>query len=85
MTQDQWMQLVAGVAVLILVLPTMMYVFRQQNALRNAAIWLAALAALMWGYHVVVEKPQLDALPATPTQDAPVPDTPASDSPVRNL
>jgi hypothetical protein len=71
------LQVVYLVAILLLVLPTLFYVFRQNNALRNLAIWLALFAALGWGYHLLVERPALESN-APPAEEA-------SDSPVRNL
>lgn len=75
MDQSQIVRLIAGICVLLMLIPTAFVLFKQNNALRNVTIWVAVFAALMWGYHIVVEKPALDAAPAavqeTPTQDTP--------------
>ncbi len=70
MDSSQILRIVYALAVLALVLPTAFYVFRQNNALRNLTIWIVLFAALMWGYHVMVEKPQLDKLPPPAASDA---------------
>ena len=70
MGRSQIFRIVYAPAVLVFVLPTAFYVFRQNNALRNLTIWIALFAALMWGYHVMVEKPQLDNLPLPAASDA---------------
>jgi predicted aspartyl protease len=86
MDQTQWMQLIAGLAVLIILLPSVIYVFRQKTALRNAAIWLALFSALVWGYHVLVELPAQKAMPASITESTTEEPAPVeSDTPVRNL
>lgn len=45
-----WISIIYGIGVLLLISPLIMYVFRAPNALRNAALWLAIIAALGWGY-----------------------------------
>lgn len=85
-----WMSLVYSVAVLMLLLPAAFYVFTRPSALRNVALWVALFAALVWGYHYMVEIPQMQAgehsaLP-NDTPQGTSPSTPReNDSPVRNL
>lgn len=45
-----WMSVIYGIGVLLLILPMVMMVIRAPNALRNATLWLALVAALGWGY-----------------------------------
>lgn len=89
MDQAKWMQLIAGLAVLLILLPSVIYVFRQKTALRNAVIWVALFAGLAWGYHVLVERPAQQAMPASAVEpnleQAPTEAPPGEDSPVRNL
>lgn len=85
MDGSQGLQIVYALAVLALILPMAFWVFRQNNALRNLTIWVALIAALMWGYHVMVEKPQLGNLPPpaaneTPNQPSETPATPLPDN-----
>lgn len=82
MDQQQILRLIYAVVSLIIVLPAAIYIFREKTALRNLTIWVALIAALMWGYHIIVEKPQLEALPSSltaPTDEAPA--TPPEDTP----
>lgn len=89
MDQSQIVRLIAGICVLLMLIPTAFVLFKQNNALRNVTIWVAVFAALMWGYHIVVEKPALDAAPAavqeTPAQDTPPTQDNTSGPAVRHL
>ena len=57
-----WTQVLYIVLVLIIMLPTIFYIFRQQKALRNIAIWVAIFTALILGYHYLVEVPKMQGL-----------------------
>ena len=56
-----WLSIIYMVGLLILVLPTALFLFRQPSALRNIAIWVALFAGLVWGYHYMVEVPKMEA------------------------
>lgn len=94
MTQTQWLQLIAGIAVLILIFPMAIHVFRQQHALRNAVIILALLTALVFGFlnfgHLLPDNVKQNfgitgrepiMMDTAPGEEAPA----QSDGPVRNL
>jgi len=51
MGQHSWIQIIAGIAFLILLFPLIRMLFRQQNALRNVVIWLTLLTALVFGFN----------------------------------
>ncbi len=66
---SDWSQILYLVLVLVILLPTVFYVFRQQKALRNLAIWVAIFTALVVGYHYVVEAPKLAPLNTAPANE----------------
>lgn len=46
----QTAQIIYALLVLVLVAPGLIYAFKSKNALAHVVIWLAAFAALMYGY-----------------------------------
>ena len=51
MSEDQWLSLIAAVMVLILVAPAVLRRNSGSSWIKGAAIWLAILVALVWGYN----------------------------------
>ena len=50
MTETQWMALVGAIASLVLVAPAVLNTHTKHMALRNIALWLGILVALVAGY-----------------------------------
>ncbi|HRJ60686.1 MAG TPA: hypothetical protein PKZ97_03535 [Azospirillaceae bacterium] len=54
MSENQWLQLAAVAMAAILVFPAALGAAKKGDVLKHAAIWLALLAALAWGYEIFV-------------------------------
>lgn len=51
-----WTSIIYLLGVLLLISPTIAYVFKAPNALRNATIWLAILTGIAWAYQLWGDK-----------------------------
>ncbi len=92
-----WIHLIYLLGVLLLISPLIAHVFRAPNALRNAALWLAIIAALGWAYkfsggqldqyinmpYRYETAPQSEAKPDAEASKLPA-DEAYEDSPIRN-
>jgi predicted aspartyl protease len=85
MTPTSWPNIIYLLLVLALMFPTLIYLFRQNNAMRNILIWLALITGLVVGYNYY-HTGHLPGQAVPQTETAPADSQAPSDSgPVREL